>query len=214
MKKIIDNFRTGRHEFENGHLENIHDLKPFDLFEEWMTEAVKVNEKEPNAFVMSTINEKSEPKSRIVYLKDIIDGEFVLYTNYESDKGKEIANNPNVSMLFFWPDSSRQIRINGICTKLDEKISDAYFASRPRGSKIGAWASAQSAVLSDRKELDDKVAKLEAEFGDEIPRPAFWGGYKIKPTSFEFWQGRPSRLHDRIVFEVDGDSWKQHRINP
>ena len=214
MKKIIDDFRTGRHEFENGHLEDIHNLKPFDLFEEWMTEAVSKGEKEPNAFVLSTVNAKSEPRSRIVYLKDIINDQFVLYTNYESDKGKEMAENPNVTMLFFWPESSRQVRINGVCTKLDEQTSDAYFATRPRYSKIGAWASAQSAVLPNRKELDDKVAKYDKEFGEEIPRPAFWGGYKIEASSFEFWQGRPSRLHDRIVFERQGESWKQYRINP
>lgn len=214
MKKIIDDFRTGRHEFENGHLEDIHNLKPFDLFEEWMTEAVAKGEKEPNAFVLSTVNAKSEPRSRIVYLKDIINDQFVLYTNYESDKGKEMAENPNVTMLFFWPESSRQVRINGVCTKLDEQTSDAYFATRPRYSKIGAWASAQSAVLPNRKELDDKVAKYDEEFGEDIPRPVFWGGYKIEASSFEFWQGRPSRLHDRIVFERQGESWKQYRINP
>lgn len=214
MKKIIDNFRAGRHEFENGHLEDIHHLKPFELFEEWMTQAVEAKEKEPNAFVLSTVNQKNEPSGRIVYLKDIIDKQFVLYTNYDSAKGQDVASNPNVSMLFFWPDSSRQIRINGLCTKLDEKISDTYFASRPRGSKIGAWASAQSQLLSNRSELDAKVKEYEEKFGEEIPRPSFWGGYQIEPMSFEFWQGRPSRLHDRIVFERDGENWKQHRINP
>ena len=214
MKKILDNFRTGRHEFEKGHLDDIHDLKPFDLFEEWMTAAVEAKENEPNAFVLSTVNDKGQPSSRIVYLKDIIENQFVLYTNYLSNKGKDIEGNNQVSMLFFWPDSSRQIRIQGTVTKLDEKTSDDYFASRPRYSKLGAWASNQSAVIANRDSLEKKVQEMDERFGENIPRPDFWGGYKIEPKSFEFWQGRPSRLHDRIVFEVEDDSWKMYRINP
>lgn len=214
MKEILDKFRTGRHEFENGHLEDIHDIKPYDLFEEWMTAAVEAKETEPNAFVLSTVDQNGQPSSRIVYLKDIINNEFVLYTNYNSDKGKDIEQNQQVSMLFFWPHSSRQIRVKGICTKLDTQISDAYFATRPRYSKLGAWASDQSGRLEKRDHLENKVKELDEQFGEEIPRPDFWGGYKIDPIAFEFWQGRPSRLHDRIVFEKEGDGWTQYRINP
>lgn len=214
MKDILDKFRTGRHEFENGHLEDIHEITPHDLFEEWMTEAVNAKELEPNAFVLSTVDGEGQASSRIVYLKDIIDGQYVLYTNYNSDKGKDIEGNNKVSMLFFWPNSSRQIRIQGICTKLDAKMSDDYFATRPRYSKLGAWASDQSAVLEQRSDLEEKVKKLDEDFGEEVPRPDFWGGYKIKATAYEFWQGRPSRLHDRIVFKEDGDAWKMYRINP
>ena len=214
MKEILDNFRTGRHEFENGHLEDIHEIKPQDLFEEWMTEAVEAKELEPNAFVLSTVDTDGQASSRIVYLKDIIEEEFVLYTNYKSDKGKDLESNNKVSMLFFWPKSSRQIRIKGGCTKLDAATSDAYFETRPRYSKLGAWASDQSATLENRSDLESKVKELDEKFDEVVPRPDFWGGYKIHATSYEFWQGRPSRLHDRIVFDrVDG-TWKMYRINP
>jgi pyridoxamine 5'-phosphate oxidase len=214
MKDILDKFRTGRHEFENGRLEDIHDIKPYDLFEEWMTAAVEAKEIEPNAFVLSTVDAEGQPSSRIVYLKDMIDGEFVLYTNYNSDKGKDLEENKQVSMLFFWGNSSRQIRIKGVCTKLDAATSDAYFATRPRYSKLGAWASDQSDRLVSREYLENKVKELDEQFGEEIPRPDFWGGYKIDPTAFEFWQGRPSRLHDRIVFQKEDNSWTHFRINP
>lgn len=140
----MDAFRDGHHEFENGHLESFEGSNPFELFNVWTKEAVANEELEPNAFVLSTVNNEKQPSSRIVYLKDQIDGKFVLYTNYSSHKGEDLANNPNVSMLFFWPKSSRQIRIQGICTKISNEVSDAYFASRPRGSQIGAWASSQS----------------------------------------------------------------------
>jgi pyridoxamine 5'-phosphate oxidase len=215
MKKVLDAFRLGRHEFENGHLEGFEDFDPFHLFELWTTEAVEAKEKEPNAFVLSTASPKGEVSSRIVYLKDIIDNKFVLYTNYASAKGKEIAGNPHVSMLFFWPDSSRQIRIEGVCSMVPTDVSDAYFASRPRGSQIGAWASEQSELLDERSTLEERVAHFEAKFPNEVPRPEHWGGYWIEPKKFEFWQGRPSRLHDRIVFKKEGGtSWRIERLNP
>jgi pyridoxamine 5'-phosphate oxidase len=138
----------------------------------------------------------------------------VLYTNYSSLKGEEIAENGKVNMLFFWPKSSRQIRIQGVCTKVPAELSDAYFASRPRGSQIGAWASNQSDVLANREELEERVASIEEKFPNEVPRPEFWGGYWIQPTKFEFWQGRPSRLHDRIVFKRTETNWTIERLNP
>ena len=205
MKDILDEFRNGRHEFENGHLEGIEGEAPFDLFELWMTEAVNKKELEPNAFNLSTVSKDLKLSSRIVYFKDLIDGSFIFYTNYLSRKGRDIEENNNVSMLFFWPESARQIRIEGICSKIDSKVSDDYFASRPRGSQIGAWASNQSETLMDREELASRVAEFEEKYPTIVPRPEHWGGYQIKPTRFEFWQGKPSRLHDRFIFEHEND---------
>jgi len=214
MKKIIEDFKHGHHEFENGHLDEFEANDPFKIFESWITEATNSKEVEPNAFVLSTVNSIGEPNSRILYLKDVIENEFVFYTNYESQKGRELIGNPNVSMLFFWPNGSRQIRISGVCEKVKSEISDDYFNSRPRSSKIGAWASKQSEEVENRKVIEDQVSFYESKFEDEVPRPDFWGGYKIKPTKFEFWQGRPSRLHDRLVFKENKGVWNYHRINP
>lgn len=214
MKKILEEFKSGRREFDHGHLEGFEGTDPFVLFELWMKEAVQMKENEPNAFVLSSVSESGRPSSRIVYLKDMIDGSFVWYTNYNSKKAKEIQRNNHVSMLFFWPNASRQIRIEGTCTKVSAEISDAYFESRPRASKIGAWASDQSEDLSTRGDLDKKVQELSEKFDMDIPRPEFWGGFGIKPDYFEFWQGRPSRLHDRLVFESKGAEWKIRRLNP
>lgn len=210
----MDAFRDGHHEFENGHLESFEGANPYDLFNVWTQEAVTNEELEPNAFVLSTVGTDGQPSSRIVYLKDNIDGKLVLYTNYSSLKGEEIAENAKVTMLFFWPKSSRQIRIQGICSKVPTEVSDAYFASRPRGSQIGAWASHQSELLSNREELENRVKEYEAKFPNEVPRPDHWGGYWIQPSLFEFWQGRPSRLHDRIVFKAQEGDWKIERLNP
>lgn len=208
----IDKYRDIHEDFSGS--SGFFDAKePLALFEEWFNHASK-SEKEPHAFALSTVNSEGRPSSRIVYLKDIIDGGFVFYTNYDSHKGKEIAENDWVSMLFFWADLSRQIRIEGHCKKVDESVSDAYFASRPRGSQIGAWASAQSDELSNREELVEKVQFFEEKFPNEVPRPPHWGGYIIDPVLVEFWQGQPSRLHDRLVFEKAGEIWTKKRKNP
>lgn len=214
INDIMDGFRDGHHEFNNGHLESFDGANPYDLFNAWTEEAVTNEELEPNAFVLSTVSADGQPSSRVVYLKDNIDGKLVLYTNYSSLKGEEIANNGKVNMLFFWPKSARQIRIQGICSKVPTAVSDTYFASRPRGSQIGAWASNQSDVLANREELEQQVKSIEEKFPNEVPRPEFWGGYWIEPTQFEFWQGRPSRLHDRIVFKRTNSDWKIERLNP
>ena len=216
MKDILDSFRLGRHEFEHDGFDSGQGegLDPFRLFELWTTEAVENKEIEPNAFVLSTVNKVGQPSSRIVYLKDIIEKQFLFYTNYASKKGRDIDEHSKVSMLFFWAKSSRQIRIEGVCTRVDPKVSDAYFASRPRASQIGAWASDQSNELENRSELENRVVELEAKYPDVVPRPEHWGGYGIKPTLFEFWQGRPSRLHDRIEFEQENESWTIRRLNP
>lgn len=214
MKKIMDQFREGRHEFENGRLDGIEVKDPYQLFEEWMKAAVEKNELEANAFTLSTVNEKGQPSSRIVYLKELLEGEFIFYTNYSSHKGRDIALNNQVSALFFWPQLARQIRIDGICTKVAPEISDAYFATRPRGSQIGAWASHQSEILKSREELEARVNQFDAQFEETVPRPDSWGGYAIKARGIEFWQGRPSRLHDRLYFTVAEEGWKLVQLNP
>lgn len=214
MKEILDIFRAGHHEFENGRFDHIPSNSPFELFGLWITEAVEADELESNAFVLSTVDGAGVPSSRIVYFKDIIDHQFVFYTNYSSKKGRDIEENNTVSMLFFWPKSSRQIHITGKCTKIAPAMSDEYFASRPRGSQIGAWASKQSELLNDRADLERSIEEIEKQFPNKVPRPDHWGGYQIEPISFEFWQGRPSRLHDRVQFDKDGSEWTVYRKNP
>jgi len=214
IEAILSLFRDGHHEFENGHLTSIEGANPFELFEAWTENAVEQKESEPNAFALATVDATGQASSRIVYLKDIIDHKLVFYTNYNSSKGMDIAGNPKVSMLFFWPNQSRQIRIHGVCSRVPTDISDAYFNSRPRGSQIGAWASNQSETLQSRESLDERVKEFDAQFGEKVPRPEHWGGYWIDPTQFEFWQGRSSRLHDRVVFTKQDTAWSLQRLNP
>lgn len=211
---LMDEFRAGHHEFDNGHFSSFEGADPFELFEHWMAEAVDKQELEPNAFNFSSISIKGYPESRIVYLKEVINNQFVFYTNYNSAKGKAIAQNYKVTMLFFWPKSSRQVRVNGICTKVDPQVSDDYFASRPKASQIGAWASNQSEQLDDRESLEERIKEFGAKYPNEVPRPPHWGGYKIEPLTIEFWQGRASRLHDRILFEKIDNKWSLTRLNP
>lgn len=214
MKDLLTAFRTGHHEFQNGSLEGIPGIDPYKMFEDWMQDAVNKGEKEPNAFLLSTSGSDGQPSGRIVYLKDVEDDQFVFYTNYSSSKGKDIEENNKVCMSFFWPELMRQVRIEGLCTKVDPKISDAYFDSRPRGSKVGAWASHQSETLEDRKELEARVVEYDQKFKGQVPRPEHWGGYQIKPTLIEFWQGRPSRLHDRVEFTLNNGEWDWRLLNP
>lgn len=214
MDDFLSEFRDNHTDFTSTSKDLLDAGKhPMDLFEKWFTEAGKT-EREPNAFVLTTATPNGRSSARILYLKEMIDGKFIFYTNYESQKGKEIEGNPMVSMLFFWVQASRQIRITGKCTKVDTSLSDAYFESRPRGSKIGAWASEQSRPLSSREELENRIADLEKRFPNEVPRPTFWGGYQIEAEQIEFWQGKPSRLHDRLVYTKSQDNWNIQRINP
>ena len=215
MQKDLGNYRKS---YEKSALEEgaISD-NPIELFQKWFYE-VEASEgiDEPNAMTISTIGLDGFPKSRVVLLKKYTFEGFIFYTNYTSEKGKAIANNPNVCLSFFWPNMERQVIIKGKAEKLAENLSDGYFESRPEGSKLGAIVSDQSSVIPSRSVLEDKLKALEKEFqGKEIQRPDFWGGYMVKPVSIEFWQGRPNRLHDRVRYSLQEDyNWKIERLAP
>jgi pyridoxamine 5'-phosphate oxidase len=189
-------------------------VNPFQQFETWWNEALASNIDEVNAMTLSTINQLNKPTSRTVLLKGFDQDGFSFFTNYNSAKGRDINFNHNVSLCFFWKELQRQIRIEGIATKLSDQENDEYFNSRPIGSRIGAWASPQSQVIKSRSILEENEKKLQQEFGNDIKRPSHWGGYKVIPNYFEFWQGRASRLHDRISFSLENDHWKIQRLAP
>lgn len=184
-------------------------------FQKWFDEAVNSEVDEPNAMSLATVASDQFPHVRIVLLKEISNGKFRFFTNYDSQKGKDIDANPRVSLMFFWPELERQVRINGFASKIPAEDSDQYFHSRPKGSQIGAHASPQSQVIPDRELLEKAEKELNEYYnGRIIPRPDHWGGYEVEPTTVEFWQGRKSRLHDRIRYTVDGTSWKIDRLAP
>lgn len=189
---------------------------PFEQYSVWFEEAVSSQILDPYAMCLSTASKSGIPSSRVVYMRDIIDQQFIFYTNYNSQKGIELNENPNAALNIHWGELERQIRIEGVVTKVNKEVSDAYFSARPKESKIGAWASKQSNELTDRNQLEIKVKYLTEKYKntEEIPRPEFWGGYQLNPTRIEFWQGRPSRLHDRIVFEKINNQWKIARLSP
>ncbi|MBL7869193.1 MAG: pyridoxamine 5'-phosphate oxidase [Flavobacterium lindanitolerans] len=188
---------------------------PFELFDLWFQEAEAIGgTEEVNAMTIATIGKDGFPKSRIVLLKQLTPEGFIFFTNYESEKGKAIAENPNVCLSFFWPYAERQVIIKGTAEKTADEISDAYFQSRPFGSQLGALASHQSEIIENREVLEVKVKNLEEEFaGKVITRPAYWGGYLVKPYEIEFWQGRPNRLHDRIRFQYRENTWIKDRLS-
>lgn len=190
---------------------------PMELFQKWFYEVEAANGvDEPNAMTISTIGLDGFPKNRVVLLKKYTHEGFIFFTNYQSEKGKAIAKNPNVCISFFWPNLERQIIIKGMAEKIAENLSDGYFESRPKGSQYGAIVSDQSTVIPSRDFLEDKLKSLESEYeGKEIKRPDFWGGFIVKPISMEFWQGRPNRLHDRIRYALQEDyDWKIERLAP
>jgi len=195
------------------------DLKPdpFDQFAQWFQQAIDAELLEPNALVLSTVSAEGIPFQRTVLLKYFDPQGFVFFTNYGSRKAQHIGDNPQVSMLFPWYGLERQLAIAGIATKISTTESLKYFSSRPRGSQLGAWVSQQSSIISSRQLLEMQFEKMKQKFLDrEIPLPDFWGGYRVTPTSFEFWQGRPNRLHDRFLYnrqEVD-ESWAIQRLSP
>jgi pyridoxamine 5'-phosphate oxidase len=198
-------------------LESTCPKNPMELFNQWFKNAEESKKiEEPNAMNISTIGKDGFPKNRIVLLKKIVPKGFIFFTNYTSEKGQAIKENNNICLSFFWPALEQQIIIKGRTEKLPESSSDDYFNSRPEGSKLGAWASNQSNVVASRKELEDNLKKFEEEFKHkQIPRPKHWGGYLTKPISIEFWQGRPNRMHDRILYQLEKDfSWKLERLAP
>lgn len=187
---------------------------PLIQFETWLNEAIAAKVHEPTAMNLATINEQGKPSSRIVLLKEVNDKGFVFFTNYNSQKGRALSINPYAALNFFWSEMERQVRIEGDVEKLEEELSDIYFASRPYYSRIGAWASEQSAVLSSKAALLAKAAKIAALHPFNVPRPPHWGGYILTPKIIEFWQGRPSRLHDRIRYSYSENSWLKERLSP
>lgn len=184
-------------------------------FTRWWKEAVASEIAEVNAITLATVNSEGQPSARIVLLKDFDERGFVFFTNYNSNKGNELAANAKAAILFFWKEIERQVRIEGIVEKTTAAESDAYFLSRPEGSRIGAWASPQSKVIASRDIIEENEARYKEEFKNSIPRPPHWGGYRVMPFKIEFWQGRSNRLHDRILYTKNPDgSWKVERLAP
>ncbi|WP_296635544.1 pyridoxamine 5'-phosphate oxidase [Polaribacter sp.] len=215
MTRDLSNYRKTYNKKEL--LENNCPKNPMELFQIWFKNAEESDYiEEANAMCISTIGKDGFPKSRIVLLKEITNDGFIFYTNYTSEKGRAIDENNNICLSFFWPALEQQIIIKGKAEKLSEQTSDLYFNSRPNGSKLGAWASNQSKVVSSKRELEDNLKQFEKEFKNkDIPRPKHWGGFITKPISIEFWQGRPNRMHDRIRYALEKDfSWKLERLAP
>ncbi len=187
---------------------------PLEQFKIWFKEAQNAELPEPNAMFLSTLGKDMRPSGRIVLLK-YVDRGFSFFTNYFSRKGQDMAHHDKASITFFWPELERQIRIEGHVEKVDEKLSTEYFQSRPRASQIGAWVSEQSAKIPNREFLEERYSALEKQYeGQDVPKPAHWGGYELIPDYMEFWQGRPSRLHDRVVYELQDGNWERYRIAP
>jgi pyridoxamine 5'-phosphate oxidase len=188
---------------------------PLDFFKLWFDQALTADLPEPNAMTLATVNAKGRPSARIVLIKGLDARGITFFTNYESRKGQELAQNPHAAILFHWTELERQVRIEGRVEKCSPEESDAYYLSRPAGSRLGAWASPQSQVIDSRAVLEARVRQAQEEQqGDPQTRPPFWGGYRLVPDFFEFWQGRPSRLHDRLAYTLQGDSWAMSRLAP
>lgn len=216
MEDLRNYLNSIRHDFAKQTLDELDVIdNPIDQFAKWFEEAVGAQVIDPNAMTLCSATKEGKPSARIVLLRNFSENGFVYYSNYNSRKGSEIADNPNCALLFFWPELERQIRIEGIVQKQSSEESDLYFNSRPRESKLGAWTSEQSKIISNREVLNKEYEKISLQYPDEnVPRPPHWGGYLLKPSTIEFWQGRPNRLHDRILYRIENNNWKIERLAP
>ena len=208
IKHLREDFNRDKIDFKNL------PVHPLSLFDKWIEQALNEN-KEANAFVLSTVSDKNIPSSRVLLLRDFDKNGFTFFTNYNSKKANDIKNNNNVALNFYWSEFQRQVRIVGKAEKISDLDSDKYFSSRPRESQIGAWVSEQSAVIPLDTVFANKMQNMESKFeGGKVERPLNWGGYRVAPISIEFWQGRPSRLHDRVRYTLDKRKWKSDRLSP
>jgi len=192
------------------------DRNPFKQFQVWFDQALAAQLPEPNAMTVATVTKSGKPRARVVLLKNFDERGFVFYTNYHSHKGQELADNPQAAIAFWWAELERQVRIEGRVLKVSDRESDEYFHSRPFNSRLGAWASEQSQVIESREVLEQSLQDLKTKYeNQDIPRPPHWGGFRVIPTAIEFWQGRPSRLHDRLLYSLlDDGSWQIERLSP
>lgn len=210
-----NNLKNMRLNYEQGQLlESNIEMNPFELFRKWFDQAVEAKIIEPNAMTIATATKEGIPSARVVLLKGFDETEFVFYTNYHSRKGKELNDNPFAAILFWWREFERQIRIEGKIEKISRKESEEYFNQRPLKSRYGTLASEQSEIIENREVLEKRFADLEKQYGANPPTPENWGGYKLIPAKFEFWQGRTSRLHDRICYHKENNNWKIFRLQP
>ena len=190
------------------------DPDPLAQFGKWLDEAIRAEALEPTAMNLSTVDERGRPAGRIMLLKGVDERGFVFFSNYGSRKGRDLACHPSAALTFLWKELERQVRIEGTIEKVDAAQSDAYYEVRPLGSRIGAWASPQSEVVENRAWLEKRVQEFAAKYGEHPPRPAHWGGYRVIPDALEFWQGRQSRLHDRIAYRLENGKWTRSRLAP
>ncbi|MBA3628878.1 MAG: pyridoxamine 5'-phosphate oxidase [Actinobacteria bacterium] len=200
-----------REDLAIGHL----DPDPIKQFMVWFRAAGAAGPNEPNAMTLATAGEGGRPSARVVLLKDVSRGGFVFYTNYESRKGDDLAENPQAALVFFWPEIERQVRVEGRAERVDRSDSEAYWRTRPRGAQLGAWASDQSRVIAGRPVLDDRLREVAQRYaGVDVPAPPHWGGWRIMPSEIEFWQGRPDRMHDRLIYRRAEPGWTVERLAP
>jgi pyridoxamine 5'-phosphate oxidase len=188
---------------------------PLVEFARWFEEALKAESRDPNAMTLATASADGTPSARIVLLKGFDERGFVFFTDYRSRKGEELEKNPRAALVFYWPELERQVRIAGTVSVTGREESEQYFGSRPRGSRISAWISHQSQVIGSRQQLEAQISQIERRYpGDDVPLPPYWGGFRLRPQSIEFWQGRPNRLHDRIRYTRDSERWRIERLSP